>query len=163
MERVSDEFEALIQIEEAFTALFRASHVQRVHDHFSRKAGVDLDRSSYVALCALQRQATARVSDLAVAAGVDHSTMSRLVNRLLQEGLIEGETSPADRRVLLLRLSSRGEEVVNTVLEIRREGLRAVLATWTAAERRTFAQLLTRFVGCVEETIRQPEPAGRSV
>lgn len=49
--------------------------------------------------------------ELAEALGLDTSTLSRTVENMVQEGLVERRNNPRDRRFILLTLTSRGRSV----------------------------------------------------
>jgi DNA-binding MarR family transcriptional regulator len=71
-------------------------------------------RASMVGLALLERHAPARVGELAEAARVDVSVISRQLQQLESDGLVEREPDPADRRASLLTLSAAGREVLDT-------------------------------------------------
>ncbi|TAK69381.1 MAG: MarR family transcriptional regulator [Dehalococcoidia bacterium] len=139
----------LEEIERALTALTRNPRIRGLHRVLSVESGTALDRPAYVALANLER-GPMRVSELAEACGVDISTMSRLVERLECEGLVERARTSDDRRVALIRASAAGREMQHTMGAFRRAALAKLLASWTDEERKTFARLLDRFVGEAE-------------
>ena len=144
----------LSEIETALTALTRNPRIRGLHRILSAQAGVELDRPSYVALAALDA-GPLRISELADACGVDVSTMSRLVDRMLARGLIERQTSPEDRRVSLVQASERGREVQRALRAWRSEALKQLLGAWTPDEREQFAELLSRFVRQADDYMRE--------
>ena len=144
----------LSEIETALTALTRNPRIRGLHRILSAEAGVDLDRPSYVALATLD-SGPMRISELADACGVDVSTMSRLVDKLLARGLIERETSADDRRVSLVQASARGREVQHAMRAWRSEALKRLLGGWTREEREQFAELLSRFVREADDYMRE--------
>ncbi len=52
------------------------------------------------------------VSELGSLTGATHAAASQLADRLVQQGLVERQEDPSDRRTKLLRLSSKGEELI---------------------------------------------------
>ncbi len=134
-------------VERAMRALTQNGRLTRLHHRLNRVADVDLDRPAFIAMACLDEAGEMGLSALADASGVEISTMSRLVDRLVAAGLVEATRSARDQRAVLLRLSPRGQEVVRRLKAIRRQVLTDLLADWTPAEQATFAALLTRFVG----------------
>ena len=65
---------------------------------------------------------------------------------LLAEGLVERRPDPGDSRYALIRLTPEGGELVAEAREHRRRNVTEAMAGFTAAEARTFADLLERFV-----------------
>ena len=54
------------------------------------------------------REGVISLGDLAVAEGISPSTVTKIVNKLEADGLIDRMIDPADRRVHLVRLSAKG-------------------------------------------------------
>ncbi|MFC3494015.1 MarR family winged helix-turn-helix transcriptional regulator [Glycomyces rhizosphaerae] len=86
------------------------------------------------------------ISAVAEAIGVDRPRASRLTAELLAEGLVERRPDPGDSRYALIRLTAEGGELIAEIREHRRRNVAEALAGFTAAEARTFADLLERFV-----------------
>jgi DNA-binding MarR family transcriptional regulator len=82
---------------------FRESN-RWAYPHFSN--------ASLVALALVERSGQARVSELAEAARVDVSVVSRQVQQLEQSGLVVREADPHDRRAHLVSISDKGREVL---------------------------------------------------
>jgi DNA-binding MarR family transcriptional regulator len=138
------------EIEQAMTALLRGPRMRRLHELLNRRAGLDLDRPSYVALASLDDQGPMRISDLAEACGVETSTMSRLADRLAARRLVERAVASGDQRAVMLSLSAEGKRLRRKLRTVGRESLKRLLDTWSPAEQREFARLLGRFVGSLE-------------
>lgn len=69
-------------------------------------------RIQYLTLRKLKLHPMMRLSELAEQLRTNASTASAVVDRLVQSGLIVRETPSNDRRSVLLKLSSEGEEVL---------------------------------------------------
>lgn len=144
-------YQSAIEIGQAFAALTRGPRVQRAYDATCARAGVTLDRPSFVVLDTLDTHGPLRVSELAEACGVDISTMSRLVARLKRSELVTARPVEGDRRAVLLEATDEGLSQARRLKEARRNGLAAFLCDWTAEERATFARLMARFVASLDE------------
>jgi len=144
----------LEEIERALTALTRNPRIRGLHRVLSAESGIQLDRPTYVALAALEK-GPLRVSELADACGVDVSTMSRLLDRLQADGLVERDRPSADRRVALIQASPQGRELQRRMMAFRRTALERLLASWPDADREMFASLLNRFLGEAEAWMRE--------
>jgi DNA-binding MarR family transcriptional regulator len=145
------------EIEQAMTALMRGLRMRRLHEQLNLRAGVALDRPSYVAIASLDDQGPMRVSNLAEACGVDTSTMSRLVERLLANGLIERAVAAADHRAVVVQVSAKGKRLLRRLKAVRREALNELLASWQRDEQQQFARLLSRFVSSLEQVVQEGE------
>jgi len=76
------------------------------------------------------------VSDLAERLLLDRSTASRLVDRLVSQGLLKRELSPEDRRRVTLTPSEEGWELVGGVERSMDEWFESALAFLSEDERR---------------------------
>jgi DNA-binding MarR family transcriptional regulator len=77
--------------------------------------------------------------------GLTDSGATRLVERLVAEGLVRRQ-SGADARTRTLRLTAAGARRAHEVLSARERELETVLAPLTSDERRTFERLLGKVV-----------------
>ena len=140
------------QIEQQLTILLR--RVQRIH--LSTATGeVDLDRSAYGIMCRLADEGPQRLGSLALAFGLDPSTITRQVQALENAGLAQRSPDPVDRRASILDLSPGGRDVLLRTREYRRARFEAALSEWTPEERSEFARLLEKFNQSVESQIHE--------
>jgi DNA-binding MarR family transcriptional regulator len=90
---------------------------------------VTLDRqglslTAAATLTTLRRSGPSRLTELAVTEGVSQPSMTALVGRLVDQGLVQRRTDPADRRAVLIALTPAGSDL----LDRRREDRAARLA-----------------------------------
>lgn len=129
-------------IEQQLTILLR--RVQRIH--FTTSSGeIELDRSAYGILCRLVDAGPQRLGSLAQVFGLDPSTITRQVQALEQESLVERRPDPTDRRASLLDLTDQGRAVLTATRQRRREWLQAALGDWDAHDHQEFGRLLEKF------------------
>ncbi|HVX33112.1 MAG TPA: MarR family transcriptional regulator [Solirubrobacterales bacterium] len=79
---------------------------------------------------------TWQVSDLAGVFESSLPAMSRAVDGLVKKGLATRVEDPTDRRVRLVRITPAGNELVDQLTTVKRNGLEAFAATLTSAQRR---------------------------
>lgn len=96
--------------------------------------------------------ASMSIRDLAGALGVAHSTASRLVDRAATIGAVTRGPDPQDARLSVVTLTESGRTLAQTARSFRAGYLADATGTWTAEERATFADLLTRFTDAVTGT-----------
>ncbi len=137
--------ETLTRIEDALAALFRGPNSARTHQRLVRLTGVDLDRAGFFLLRRLAEAGTVRLSELAQRAGLDLSTVSRLVQQLERRGFVARERDPLDGRACVLSVTRAGLRVDRRLREARRATVAEALAEWSDDDRERFAQLLGRF------------------
>ena len=114
----------------AWEALLRA-HAVLVKRFNSEDVWGDLSMREYDVLYTLSKCETpVRLGELNKHVLLSQPAMSRMVDRLVERGLIARETDPADRRGLRLSLTDRGRAVQR---EIGARHARGVAAAMTAA------------------------------
>jgi DNA-binding MarR family transcriptional regulator len=102
-----------------------------------------LDRWTYAFLVRIS-DGPMRVGEVARIFGIDKSTASRHMKRIVEGGLVEASVDAEDARSSLLRLTALGERRLAEARAARMEPLRRVFATWPEEDRRTLARLVAR-------------------
>jgi DNA-binding MarR family transcriptional regulator len=77
--------------------------------------------------------------------GVHASNATRICDRLVAGGLLERREDPADRRYVVLELTGKGKDLVNTVLEHRRQAIAEVISRMPAGRRPALAAAMEAF------------------
>jgi DNA-binding MarR family transcriptional regulator len=124
-----------------------------------RGQGDTLDTGSFWLLRTLSASGTLRVTDLAVCANLDASTVSRHVAQLHSAGLIERTPDPVDGRAQRVKLSAAGADRIETALRARRALLEKSLELWDPRDLDQLDRLLTRFAADVETLTQTMERA----
>jgi len=86
----------------------------------------------------------APMGELADDVGVTVPTTTGLVGRLARDGLVERRANPQDRRVVLVALTSEGQDVLRRAGAYLAEVLAEVLADVSEAERESLARAFER-------------------
>jgi DNA-binding MarR family transcriptional regulator len=81
-------------------------------------------------------------AELADAAGVTRATMTGLIDTLERDGFVVREPDPSDRRMLLVRLTRKGENFLTRFLPLHFREVRSVMGALTEPERKTLVRLL---------------------
>jgi DNA-binding MarR family transcriptional regulator len=96
-------------------------------------------------LSRVQELQPVRVSDVAQELDYERSTVSRHVAELSSLGCVERLADPKDGRVVMLRLTKKGERVINQVWQSWLELLEEITDGWSRRDRESFLRLMTRF------------------
>jgi DNA-binding MarR family transcriptional regulator len=102
------------------------------------------------ALVVLDDDAAVTVKALAARLGIQPSTTTRLVDRLVAKDLIERTPGVEDRREVLLSLSAAGRRVVDTAMGFRRRAVREILEALSPAERAVALEAFAAFAAAGE-------------
>ncbi len=78
-------------------------------------------------LVVLSSRGQRKVTELADALGVNPSTATRAVDRLIEAGLVDRQTNPHSRREMQISLTKSGQRVVREVTRRRREEIAAIV------------------------------------
>lgn len=92
----------------------------------------ELTLPQWRALVVIGRGEAARVGEIATAVGMTLPSASRLVRRLEGRGLVTTERDAADRRATLVRMTAKGSQVREDVVNRRRAMMEAALAAHTS-------------------------------
>lgn len=98
----------------------------------------------YVVLLALDRSSVRTQAALAEAIGADKTRIIRTLDDLQQQGFIEREADPDDRRVRLLGITEAGRAVKDAVQREIQRGEERWLGELTVEERKVFLRVLQR-------------------
>ena len=98
----------------------------------------------------ISNRGTTSLSKLAAALEVTPTNTTGIVDRLLEKELITRTESPDDRRVLLLRITPRGEQLVADLRQKRKERMYEIFSRLTDNEAAIVAQALKFMVKAIE-------------
>lgn len=95
--------------------------------------------------------------DLANDAAFDAPSLSRLVSKMVKDGLVKREVDPNDKRVRLLTITNKGERLERSLSTIIADVAQRLTSHFTVEEQQTLFDLLDRLVS------RMPPPEDASV
>lgn len=91
------------------------------------------------------------LTSVAQGLGVHPSNATRTCNKLVDAGLLHRSDDPADRRNLILELTSSGRQLVHTMTERRRAAIASVLAKMPPPLRTGLISALSAFAEAADE------------
>jgi DNA-binding MarR family transcriptional regulator len=96
------------------------------------------------------------MSELSSLYSVSVSTMTSMVDRLFQNGMLKREQDINDRRIVLVSLTAKGRKVLTKLIDARREVLESFLYTLDEDEVKRFDRAMNDaayFLGRARENI----------
>lgn len=102
-------------------------------------------------LSTLATRGPQRVTDLALIEQVAQPTMSALVSRLDDHGLVERRSDPGDPKTTLISINKAGLDLWRSIVELRSNLLAAGLTLLSASERKSLEAALPALEHLVEE------------
>lgn len=143
------------QLERALTRVIRRAFLPTVGEATRREAGVHLDRASYVTLVRVAELDGGRLSDLAAVLGLEVSTTSRHMKRLVDEGYVTASPDPEDARARRYRPTAAGTGALRRVREARRRHLGRILDDWEPDTITQLASGLDQLMDAIETDERE--------
>ena len=124
-----------------------------------------LPRSELVALLLLQRHGERTMSELAEVLGAPLSTASGIGERLARRGLVRRQRRPEDRRVVVVRLTRKGETAAGKLRKQIEGLLRRVAGALTEEEQAQLLSLVAKVWATfqVPPQVTSPGTAFRSI
>ena len=95
---------------------------------------IDLTMPQVKSLLTLFTDGTLRTSDLASVLGVSLPSVTGIVDRLEEKGLVTRESDPQDRRVVLCKLSEVGRHLMGSIWQTGLERVKELLEAMTLEE-----------------------------
>ncbi|WP_238161582.1 MarR family winged helix-turn-helix transcriptional regulator [Kribbella antibiotica] len=131
-------------IEQQLSALFRRARSASMM--MARRVHPDLDAAGYALISQVEFMGGAgvgvRASDVALALGLDKSTVSRGITQLEGLGLLERVGDPDDGRARLLKLTGLGAERFGAFRAQRQLEFRALFSRWNPEDLSDLGRLL---------------------
>ena len=137
-------------LERVLTRLVRRTFLPTAGEASRRAAGINLERATYATLVRIATLGAGRLSDIAAALGVEASTASRHVTRLVDAGYVEVPTAPDDARARRYSPTAAGDDALTRVRDARRAHLARALGDWDPDDVDRLAVGLDRLVDALE-------------
>jgi DNA-binding MarR family transcriptional regulator len=135
---------SVLLIEVALSAIIAWASRQDVQQEMMRRARCDLPPGHAWLLARLNSCGPLRVGALALALGVDNSTITPQIQRLEREGLIARKPDPLDRRAALVEITHSGKRVLARLQHSRQAMLTEKLGDWPLGDRESVAAVVSR-------------------
>lgn len=136
--------------------LFFQSH--RIHKALLRrsnqlmiKAGIDLQLEQFPIIFSLWAMKSASQNDLANTIGRDKASIKRSVTVLESRGLLEIGAHETDKRKNILKLTAKGEQLIQATMEVLRKAESEVLARFTLGEKQEIIATMKSIADKIEQ------------
>lgn len=147
--------------------LIRRLHQISVAQFMDRMAeeGIDLTPVQFSAMAAICRHPGIDQASVAGLIAYDRATLGKVVDRLVDKGLVARCVSAADRRAREVRLTADGTALLERVLPIVQAAQSTFLTGLSDGERETFIALLQKATLAANDLSRAPQrdlPGGQA-
>ena len=114
--------------------------------------GKDYSFSQAMILQTLLMQRESKMNDLARFLGLTKANASGLVDRLAKKGLIARKQGKDDRRVVLVRLTAKGQKAARGLAKVNRQGLTKMMHRVRQQDLKVFIETLEQMAMGLTET-----------
>jgi len=101
---------------------------------------VDLTSSQIKVLMSFAEKESFTMTELSNAHSVSVSTMTSMIDRLIQNGLLKRDKDDTDRRIVRVCLTAEGEKMVRHLMSIRKQALEEFMLELNDSEIKRFLQ-----------------------
>ena len=105
--------------------------------------GLNLTIAQMKSMFFIANEGIANFRKLAAALNVTPSNVTGIIDRLVEQELVSRTENPADRRMLMLQLTEKGETLIANLRERRVSQMSSILQQMTESELATIAQGFT--------------------
>lgn len=127
------------------------------------EGGHDLTPVQYAALTAIQNHPGVDQVTLASLIAYDRTTITGVIDRLVQKSLAERQANANDRRVRMLQITKEGRTVLRNIEPAVQSAQKVMLGGLTAQEALQFMRLLRKAIAAGNELSRAPLRDARAV
>ncbi len=113
----------------------------------------DMSMTAVAALGSLDRKGPQRITTMAVAEGVSQPSMTQLIQRLEQRGLVMRTSDPADGRVALVSLTDEGRAALTARRQRNTRRVAELLADLPESDVHALADALTAVLPGIRERL----------
>jgi len=133
------------------------TEVRRVFDPHSRAVWMDLDLTigQLKSLFFIAHEGSTSLGKLAAALGVTPPNVTGIVERLVEQGLVNREENPENRRMLLLHLTAEGKKLMFELRESGSGQLTKMLNQFSDEDLKALAQGLAAIVRTAKPDITE--------
>jgi len=111
---------------------------------------LNLTISQLKSLFFIANQGSTNFTKLASALGVTPSNVTGIVDRMVEQGLVSRQENPEDRRMLMLRVTDKGEAIIAGLRERRARHISEILAQLSLEELNSVFKGLSLLVQAAE-------------
>ncbi len=131
------DIEIVDRIMRDLTRAFAVEDIKEVLD-------ININFSYLSVLCQIHILNEPAMGELAKATDIQLSTLTRVVDKLVEQGFVVRKSDPSDRRVVRVNVTSKGVKVVQRFEEARRRRIKSILEKLEDKERKDLVEILQK-------------------
>ncbi len=115
----------------------------------SQLVKLDLTASQIKVLASFSEKENFKMTELAKTHNVSVSTMTSMIDRLINGDYVSRRNDNKDRRIVFVTLTQRGKKTVKELMKLRKQGLEKFLIELQPKERKEFIDSIEKVAGCI--------------
>ncbi len=127
----------------------------RITDEYSAKLGISQTKLAVLLYLNSEPELFASPSALALHCAVSRAAMTGLLDALEQEGYVERDNHPSDRRALMIKLTCKGQQFLSLIAPQDQHPLSELISSLSDSERQQLNQMINKLFKLFE--IRKAE------
>jgi DNA-binding MarR family transcriptional regulator len=148
---MDDRIQSIQRVLDCTGAIFRSLHPGQNQTLLA----VDLTMPQFKTLACVVHERSATSGQVARSLGVGLSTVTGIVDRLAEQGLVARREDPEDRRITRVEPTPRGQALVDQLLRYRNEQITALLSRLTTEQLRLVEQAFDYLVAAATEVDKE--------
>lgn len=134
---IKDDIEAIDGIIQKLARSFAVEDIEEV-------IHIDINFSYLLVLCHIQMLDEPTMGELAKASRIQISTLTRIIDKLVEREFVARKTDAYDRRIVRVSLTSNGCEIVEKYEEARKKRVGSILRRLSSEERQELLNILQK-------------------
>ncbi len=130
-----------------------ARMVLRITDEHSAKLGISQSKLAVLIYLSSESELGASPSSIAKHCGVSRAAMTGLLDGLEQDGYVERDDHPSDRRALRVKLTQKGQKFLDWIAPQDQYQMSELMDSLDEAERKKLIELVIRVIKLFDETM----------
>jgi len=127
-------------------------HIQKLVTHVLTDPTIDLTLPQLITLLAIDQSGTCRMTNLAELTQQSAGTLTGIVDRLIDDKLVERTRNAGDRRVVEVMLTPHGVQRLQGAIEASQISTNHLLSDFSDSELQYFGILLQRLLGAAQSS-----------
>jgi len=138
--------------------------IKSIHISLPREVmGLKLTVSQALTLVSLGYKKSCRMSELAESVGMNMSSMTGIVDGLIETEVVERMRSKKDRRVVMVQMTPKGKKIVNKIRKYREKEVRDIVEYLDEKEREEIIRGFEKVVEAFSKISKQKKETKRTI
>jgi DNA-binding MarR family transcriptional regulator len=127
------------KVAELMPVIAREFVKQQTHEFLKTK----ISMPQFIVMEIVTHRGESKMTDLATALDVTTAAMTGIVDRLVRDGYLVRGHDPDDRRIVKVKLTSKGDKIVKSMVEARKKITIKLFGNISQEEREQYLKILT--------------------